>query len=318
LSPAADLSFSTATGGVLKIEAAGSERISVADDPAAPSDRAGRGFSHYFGLNDLVDSTRPAFFDNGLTASDPHGFAAGGEISFRFNDGTGARFPDVTVQIPAGGTMGDLLGVLNGPDGVGKAGAFALQDGALRFTSKAQPQVALTVVRDETVHGYTAFSLGDMQGLGASRAARTQSFSVRPAIAADGAAIALAKFNFGATVGQTGLSLGDGRGAFALAQAGETAIRFDRAGEMAAMSTSLSSYAAQLGGAIGRRAALADERKDGAEIVFKEAAARRSSVEGVNLDEELIQLTVYQQAFNASARLITAAKEMYDVLLSIA
>jgi flagellar hook-associated protein 1 FlgK len=141
---------------------------------------------------------------------------------------------------------------------------------------------------------------------------------VRPAIAADGAAIALAKFNFGATVGQTGLSLGDGRGAFALAQAGETAIRFDRAGEMAAMSTSLSSYAAQLGGAIGRRAALADERKDGAEIVFKEAAARRSSVEGVNLDEELIQLTVYQQAFNASARLITAAKEMYDVLLSIA
>jgi len=49
-----------------------------------------------------------------------------------------------------------------------------------------------------------------------------------------------------------------------------------------------------------------------------EAAARRSSVEGVNLDEELIQLTVYQQAFNASARLITAAKEMYDVLLSIA
>jgi hypothetical protein len=33
-------------------------------------------------------------------------------------------------------------------------------------------------------------------------------------------------------------------------------MRFDRAGEMAAAATSLSSYAAQFGGALGRRAAL--------------------------------------------------------------
>lgn len=55
----------------------------------------------------------------------------------------------------------------------------------------------------------------------------------------------------------------------------------------------------------------------GAEIIANEAAARRSSVEGVNLDEELVQLTVYQQSYNASARLIMAAKEMFDVLADL-
>jgi flagellar hook-associated protein 1 FlgK len=318
LSPAADAAFSTAAGGVLEISATGTGRISVADDPSAPTDRAGRSFSHYFGLNDLVDSTGPAFYDNGLTTADPHGFAAGGEISFRFNDGTGTRFSDVTVAVPAGGTLGDMLTVLNGTGGVAKVGAFALENGALRFTSKAQPQVALTVIRDDTVHNFDGRSLSALHGLGGMRAARAESFALRPAIAGDTNAIALAKFDFSAAVGARGLSLGDGRGAFGLAQAGETTMRFERAGEIAAASTSLSSYAAQFGGAVGRRAALASERHEGAEIVLKESAARRSSVEGVNLDEELIQLTVYQQAFSASARLITAAKEMYDVLLSIA
>ncbi|MCA6289348.1 MAG: hypothetical protein IM608_08900, partial [Phenylobacterium sp.] len=43
----------------------------------------------------------------------------------------------------------------------------------------------------------------------------------------------------------------------------------------------------------------------------------RESVEGVNLDEELVRLTTYQQAFNASARMIQAAREMFEVLTSV-
>jgi flagellar hook-associated protein FlgK len=49
----------------------------------------------------------------------------------------------------------------------------------------------------------------------------------------------------------------------------------------------------------------------------KEATARRVSVEGVNLDEELVLMTTYQQAFNASARMVQAAKDMYDILLGM-
>ena len=48
-----------------------------------------------------------------------------------------------------------------------------------------------------------------------------------------------------------------------------------------------------------------------------EAIARRQSTEGVNIDEELVRLTTYQQAFNASARMIQASKELFDVLTNM-
>ena len=51
--------------------------------------------------------------------------------------------------------------------------------------------------------------------------------------------------------------------------------------------------------------------------LYQEASARRSAVEGVNMDEELVLMTTYQQAFNASARLIQAASEMYDTLIGM-
>jgi flagellar hook-associated protein 1 FlgK len=79
----------------------------------------------------------------------------------------------------------------------------------------------------------------------------------------------------------------------------------------------LSRYAAELGGAVGRGAAAAETRKASAESVFREATNRRQSVEGVNIDEELINLTTYQQAFNASARMVQAASDLFEVLVNM-
>ena len=306
--------------GVLRITAAGPRGVTVADPPEAAlkSDRAGRTFSHYFGLNDLVRAPVPTTYDQGIRSDQPHGFATGGEISFRFNDGSGSRFQDVTVQIAAGDvTMGHLLAKMNAAAGV--RGSFGLDptSGSLRFTSAVQPQVSLQVLRDTTVHGVSAEPMSRVHGLGASRGYRADQFAVRADIAADSAKLSLALYEYGAVVGGRALSRGEGRGGFAIAQAGEVEMRFERAGDIADAKTSLSNYAAQLGGVIGRRSQQAQERMQGAEIIANEAAARRSSVEGVNLDEELIQLTVYQQAYNASARLIVAAKEMFDILADL-
>jgi flagellar hook-associated protein 1 FlgK len=83
------------------------------------------------------------------------------------------------------------------------------------------------------------------------------------------------------------------------------------------MTMSLSRYASDFSGAIARKASTAESRKDAADAVSSEVDSQRQSEEGVNLDEELINLTTYQQAFNASARLIQATKDMFDVLTGI-
>ncbi|MAK64401.1 MAG: hypothetical protein CMF75_06615 [Maricaulis sp.] len=47
------------------------------------------------------------------------------------------------------------------------------------------------------------------------------------------------------------------------------------------------------------------------------AAQKRLDVEGVNLDEELASMTMFQTSYNASARMMQAAKEMTETLLNI-
>jgi flagellar hook-associated protein 1 FlgK len=50
---------------------------------------------------------------------------------------------------------------------------------------------------------------------------------------------------------------------------------------------------------------------------LQEAQTRQSSESGVNLDEELTNLTTYQQAYSASARMLTVVDQLYTTLLQI-
>ena len=43
----------------------------------------------------------------------------------------------------------------------------------------------------------------------------------------------------------------------------------------------------------------------------------RSSVSGVNVDEEMISLLSEQQAYQAAARLVTVANQMVDTLMQV-
>ena len=317
LGGAATASF---TDGRLTIAATGSNGVAVADSATTPSAKAGRGFSHYFGLNDLVSSDRPAFYDNGLTAASPHGFTAGETLTFRFTGEAGSRLRDLQVAVPAGGTVGDLVTALNDPaTGVGRFGAFALAaDGSLSFTGYGNPPPTMTVLEDRTTQVPSGVSVTELFGIGGGvRASRADGFALRADIRQGPSRLALAQLNLSAAVGTPSLSTGDGRGALALADAGERAANFQSAGGSSGGSISVSRYAAELSGEIGGKAAAAKNRMETASALYAEAGSRQTAQEGVNLDEELVLMTTYQQAFNASARLIQAAKDMYDTLMGM-
>jgi len=317
LGGAATASF---TDGRLTIAATGSNGVAVADSATDPSAKAGRGFSHYFGLNDLVSTDRPAFYDNGLTAASSHGFTAGETLKFRFTGETGSRLRDLEVAVPAGGTVGDLVTALNDPaTGVGRFGAFTLAaDGSLSFTGYGNPAPTMSVLEDRTTQVPSGVSVTELFGFGGGvRSSRADGFALRADIRQSPARLALAQLNLSAAAGTPSLSTGDGRGALVLADAGERAANFQAAGGSSGGALSVSRYAAELSGEIGGKAAAARNRKETASALFTEASARQTAQEGVNLDEELVLMTTYQQAFNASARLIQAAKDMYDTLMGM-
>ena len=51
------------------------------------------------------------------------------------------------------------------------------------------------------------------------------------------------------------------------------------------------------------------------EMIKDAAASSASELSGVNMDEEAAQLIEYQQAYQASARVLQTARELFDALI---
>ena len=313
------LGSATFTGGALSIAATGTNGVAVSE---GTSDQAGKGFSHFFGLNDLIRSSAMSTYDTGLTAGDPNGFTPGDILTLRLSQADGKPIRDVAVAIPAAGSplMSDLVSALNNnTSGVGLYGAFTLDaQGGLAFTGNPPINATVSVVSDKTQRGVGGPSVSQLFGLGVGvRSNRAGSYFVDPALEANPAQVAFGKLDLSVAAGTPTIRPGDGQGALALSQANAAIGLFKAAGDLGQISTSISSYAAEFGGSIGRDAAGAETQRSSASAVQTEADARRQSVEGVNIDEELVRLTTYQQAFNASARMIQASKDLFDVLVNM-
>jgi flagellar hook-associated protein 1 FlgK len=307
------------SNGALSISAAGSGNGVAIDE--GTSNKAGRGFSAFFGLNDLVRSNSTGTYDTGMTLSDANGFTPGDTITLRLSQPDGKPIRDVTVAVPAAGAMSDLVNALNSnTSGVGLYGQFSLDsNGHLTFSGSQPTNASLSVVQDTTQRGGPGGpSISELFGLGTGqRSTRADQYEVDPVIAGDPSKLSFAKLDLSVASGAPALRPGDATGALALAEIGDVSARFGAAGALGATTMTVSSYASQFAGAIGRDAASASSSKDAANAVKTEADNRLQSAESVNLDEELVNMTTYQQAFNASARMIQATKDLFDVLANL-
>jgi len=318
LGGAATASFSN---GALSISATASgSGVAIADDATTPAQDGGQGFSQFFGLNDLVTSNEITNYNTGLQASDPSGFTPGGVISFEITNSSGAPVANIPITMPSGSpTMQDLLNTLNAPvGGVGQYGAFSLNsNGALTFTPTSSG-TTLSVASDTTERGTDGPSMTQLFGIGAAQqATAASSYEVNPTIAANPMEMPLAKLDLSAAAGTPVVAVGDGSGATALAAVASAQASFGAAGTLPAMTTTIAQYAANVAGALGQQTSAADSADTAAAAVQTEAQTRLQSVEGVNLDQELVNLTTFQQAYNASARLVQASQNMISTLLDI-
>ena len=306
-------------GGRMTITGATSNNgIVIRQDETNPADRAGRGFSHTFGLNNIVGRDTPISTATGLTSTSPLGATIGEVMLFDIRDSEGALLRQAEVTIDATHTtIGDLTNAINSE--IAAYGSVSLDtDGRMVFSPNSGGIAdKLNVVRDTTQRGDTGLSLAQIFNLGTSNMSRrAQGLEVREEIARDVTLVAAARPDLdGAVVGDVVLGAGDGRGATALEGVSTVLQRFGEAGALGAQSGSISNYAARLAGIAGSRANSAETAVLSAEALKNEVGMRRESVEGVNLDEELVKMTQYQQAYAAASRMIQAAQELYDTLL---
>jgi flagellar hook-associated protein 1 FlgK len=305
----------TFANGVLSISAGGGNGVALIQDPTTPSARGGRGLSQFFGLNDLVTAVSPSSFATGVAAGNTHGFTGAAEFVLRGTDGAILRTFNVTV---GGSTFTDIVTSLN--TAAGGAATFALDASGNLTMTPASTGARLEVKNDTTTRGATGVSLSQFFGMGsAARMNQATSLAVRSDIAANSSKMALAQLDLSATtvVGDTVLGVSDNRGALRLAAIANSSMTWPSTGGLASGTMSLGDYVAQIMGAQSDLKNAADAEVSYRSDVSEEVAARRTSVEGVNLDEELANMMVFQQAYNAAARLMTTVQQMYDTLLEV-
>ncbi len=306
--------------GQLSVSATGGNGVVVQDDAATPSSRGGTGFSQFFGLNDLFQSAGPSTLATGLSASDSSGLAAGGVIALSLKGPDGDIVKQVSVTTAAGQTIGNVVSALN--SAMGGAATFTLNaDGSIsQKTSALYPGYQINVTGDSTQRGATGISFTQMFGIGSNQLAnQAASFQVVPSVAAAPQRIGLATPSItGATVAGNSIVVGgDNSGAIALQNILTKTRSFSAAGGIAAQTASLSDYAAGFYQDLSTQSNIVTTSQATQDDRLQEAQSRLSSNSGVNLDEELTNLSSYQQAYSAGARILTVVDQLYATLLQI-
>ena len=304
------------TNGVMSLTATNAANgVLIKDDAAAPSVRGGKGFSHFFGMNNLIEAKVSGDYRTGLTGAEDHNLA--GSATFEVKDSNGALLHSYTMPT-AGTTFANQIANLSAAGALGDYYTIALDaNGQLNFTEKpGYNNLKLSVPSDSTSISGTSltfsrlFGIGDRYNIEPSR-----DMQVRNSIAIDPQKMSLSSFDLAAGIGNVALSKGDQTGSLAFQGLQGNVVNFDKAGELAQLSVSFTQYSAAFlanSGAMGARATSKEQDNLALKI---EIDQRNSDVSGVNLDEELSQMIVLQTSFNAAARLISSAEEMMQTLI---
>lgn len=113
------------------------------------------------------------------------------------------------------------------------------------------------------------------------------------------------------TLAENAAGVSDGRNALALGQ-------LQSQNTMSGKTASFQAAYAQLVSDVGNKSRELQVKTDAQAALLKQTTDARDSLSGVNLDEEAANLLRYQQAYQASAKMIEVGSRLFDVLLSAA
>jgi flagellar hook-associated protein 1 FlgK len=294
------------------------------------------GFSYFFGLNNMfTDGLAENIYESNVLSSSFVSTAS--VLNFRDSTtpdtGSGPEYLGQIV-IPAGATLQEIADLINngGTDtagvlyplgapvagtsfsGVTNVTASVVPDGTgyrLRIAHDDGKSMTLTM---DTASGTTLLSELSMHEADVRVAS---SMSVRDDIVASPSLVSAGRLEWNADKGAAGeylLSEGNNGVAEELAAALGNPSSFAVTGGLPALNVSFANYASSI---ISRNSTLADtnDRQIESQRTLTESLQFKSdSIRGVNLDEELADLIVFEQAYSAAARVISVIQEMIDRL----
>ncbi len=291
--------------GQVNIAATGNNRIGVNEmTSAVSSGTATRGMSHFLGLNDFF-STGEVYnrAQTDRAASNTAALGIAGTLTFAHGAGTTA------VNYLATDSLNDIAAAIN-------AGLAAQNITATVVNEGTGYRLELNDTDGDNFFITDSATLATNLNLRAGRPGLAGRLEVATALANDANRIAVGELNAGTlAVGDVAISAGDGTKIRAMAATFTSDVTLAKAGGLAATTARLADYAASMM-SVNATAAANIDRELTVNLSYAQALeARSSSISDVNIDEELANIIVLQNAYQAAARVTNVVSEMMDTLI---
>ena len=266
------------------------------------------GASSFLGLNDFFTSSSDYdIYTSAQQSSKTTALGIAGTLTFRGGFGT------TTVNYLVGNTLEDVATAINANATLAAQGiaATVVTDGdgfRLRVADSAADSYFIT-------DSGSLLSSLKVQARGANVSGE---IAVRSDILANPTLVSRATLASGAlAAGNQGVTNGDNSAVQAIANKFNEALSYPAAGGLAAGLRSFSDYASAVLGMNATQAANANETLQSRQFLYQDIKSKSDSVSGVNLDEEMANLVILQNAYAAAARVVTATSQLFDVLVNI-
>lgn len=258
----------------------------------------------------------PNALTSAQTVSGSDAFSATGTLRVAVVDASGSTVSTQDIDLSAYSTLADLVSALDAVDGLS---ASIGSDGKLSITAD---------------NGANGVALGDM---GASVGASAQGVSdyfgfndlfsgstaadiaVSSRLSGDYSLLATAALDTSTTLaaGDRALSTSDSTTVDKLSSMLSGTLSFAAAGDQAAKTVSLSSYASSFVSGAATLVSNASSSASSALSTYQAATTRLQNTTAVNVDEELALLTTYQSQYEANAQLVAMVQELFDTLIQM-
>ena len=280
-------------------------------------DREFSGFSSFFGMNDFFISQSPESVYDSKVVSPNLNLGLNEQVVLGFSSPSeGINFASVTVN--PGDSLQDIVNKINENQDLNqtvKASLVPNGDGyMLRIVNTTGEQLEIS---ENRLNGDPAPGLISKLGLQPSDALTASSIAVREDITQNPNLIAGGIPEFNSTSGEFQLNQASNATAIKMAETFSNTISFSQAGSIGATQTTLANYASTFVGSIASQTSNAESNMQYQQELCSSISTKEATLSGVDIDEELSYMIIYQQSYAASAKAFTANKEILDMLMNI-
>ncbi|MBT3910482.1 MAG: hypothetical protein HOF27_12510, partial [Rhodospirillaceae bacterium] len=271
------------------------------------SDETVSGFSYFFGLNDfLIDSKFDNQWESQVVATSFASPTTSQTLTFR-DAATGTIG---TLAVTSGTSLTDLA--TNITNNITNITATVVPEGdgsRLRISHDNGSSITVTQATGNTL-------LTEL-GLATADTGVASVLQVRTDIQSAPAKISTARAQWNAALGTGGqyfMGSGDDTIAQQLVTAMTSTNTFEKAGGLATKTATFAGYASEILSTNASLAGVNERELESQRTLVESLQFKSDSVRGVNLDQEMADLLVFEQAFAAAARVIAVIQSMIDAL----